>query len=941
MTQPTQISIELSPVDYLWMTWQEHTPLSRPKIKPFNPETASALLHKVYTTHPDILPNWRLAHIAPAISTEEAHFWFYAMTELPRKDNMEWNDRKNFLAGFPTQILAMDLTAPLPLDEIRYRLLRAPHYITPEFILPLFHLLPVEQLVELFSHARAFSAENLSKTEHFSFRFGITAETRNKLLFTLITGFRTLVLPYLTPAEVARLRELLAPLSTPDPAEEQGYYRLAALVGRHDALPALLQNQKALLKYQTPQEIVFGLENSERIISEMRRLNLLLDTPEQIRAWLALTGLDDLDMIVRSLFSFCSIDPDGSESPDWTANERKKLSEAIAPHIKVLALVEAPEAARPMLELYLRSPNSIQPRQWLLAHPEAAVVGLAPLVGTHAGLSSAALDWLRIFSRKGYHELIRAQLPTLSPVAAAQITAEILENSDEAIPTFAPGTVPTWLADNLPDAQTVSEKKPAWIDPVMLPPIIANGCRLDQAQTEALLTALKLSSFNSGHPLVVGLKKEARRDTLSKFVWELFALWLKDSAPATEKWAMQSLGLFGDDSVVLKLTPMIRRWPGENQNDRAIMGLGCLKAIGTDLALMQINSIAEKIPFKALKTRARWAMEAIAQERRLTRTELEDRIVPDCELNEKGSRIFDFGPRQFQFALGSELKPMVRDGDGNLKADLPRPNSKDDPEKSAQAVADWKLLKKQIREIAGVQAVRLEQAMIAERRWHPEEFQLLFVRHPLMVNLARMLLWGGYGPDGRLAATFRITEDQTFADIHDDPLILSDDWDIGIVHPLHLAAEQKSAWGELFSDYEILTPFPQLSREIYTATAEELQGKEITRWDNIQIPAVALMGTLERLGWQRGPVEDAGIFYTHFRIFPSAGLTAVAEYNGLPVGSVGSWEDQKIVRCLFVKGQDSRIGHNYSQRALRLNEIPSMILSEVLRDLDIIAGKGK
>ncbi len=36
----------------------------------------------------------------------------------------------------------------------------------------------------------------------------------------------------------------------------------------------------------------------------------------------------------------------------------------------------------------------------------------------------------------------------------------------------------------------------------------------------------------------------------------------------------------------------------------------------------------------------------------------------DCDLDERGSRVFDFGPRQFKFVLGPEMKPMLKDAEG-------------------------------------------------------------------------------------------------------------------------------------------------------------------------------------------------------------------------------------------------------------------------------------
>ena len=70
-----------------------------------------------------------------------------------------------------------------------------------------------------------------------------------------------------------------------------------------------------------------------------------------------------------------------------------------------------------------------------------------------------------------------------------------------------------------------------------------------------------------------------------------------------------------------------------------------------------------------------------------------------------------FDPR-----LGAQMKPMVKDADGKVKADLPKPGKSDDATKAGESVAAWKLMKKQIKEVVSVQSARLEQAMVTGRR---------------------------------------------------------------------------------------------------------------------------------------------------------------------------------------------------------------------------------
>jgi Domain of unknown function (DUF4132) len=80
----------------------------------------------------------------------------------------------------------------------------------------------------------------------------------------------------------------------------------------------------------------------------------------------------------------------------------------------------------------------------------------------------------------------------------------------------------------------------------------------------------------------------------------------------------------------------------------------------------------------------------------------------------------------------------------------------------------------------------LEDAMITGRRWAPEEFHTLLVKHPLMVNLVRQLVLADYDAAGKVTQTFRVTEDQTLADHNDEEIPLPSGGHIGVVHPAHL-----------------------------------------------------------------------------------------------------------------------------------------------------------
>jgi Domain of unknown function (DUF4132) len=106
------------------------------------------------------------------------------------------------------------------------------------------------------------------------------------------------------------------------------------------------------------------------------------------------------------------------------------------------------------------------------------------------------------------------------------------------------------------------------------------------------------------------------------------------------------------------------------------------------------------------------------------------------------------------------MQPKIRDGEGNLTPNLPKPKASDDATLAERTIADWKVLKQQIQAIAKTQSDRLEKDMISQRRWHLEEFETYLVQHPLMTNLAQRLIWGLYDASG-LHVSFRVTEDRT------------------------------------------------------------------------------------------------------------------------------------------------------------------------------------
>lgn len=896
--------IELDPEDWGWATWRRRLRKTRSEPAPFDQTECAARLARVTTRNYGYEWNWQDAHIASSLSPQEAAFWL-AATRAAKP-------------GVQAKALADNLTThnfeQRPSESDIRELIAGNGQMLQEWLLaPLANLLSFREVTSLLQDEDLLGAWCAS---HY-----------------FLAGFLKHVLPFASDEEVEEARRQLRPKLKPDkwlPGGRVNTFHLAARLGMQEEIATLVSSwsDDRFTKsntdeyYQVPQFVVFGLGDAQSVMAHMQRLDLRLKNALQLRAWLACTQYTRLDLVHETVAQ---------------ASNKEAAAELLA----VFALVKAPDAARHMLELSVDSKASAAARRWLEQNLAASVPGLIPIAGKGSKLAEAALQFLRDMRKSGHRDFVEECISAAVAQTAARVRQDLAAEREAAVPAFDEATTPAWLRDALPAGKPKKSKAPEWLDPACLPPLLIGKQRLSDDQLLAVISALQSATLQMPFPLLAGLKEHGDPASRDAFAWDLFERWQRAGFPSRDKWAMAAIGFLGGDASALQLTPLVRAWPGESQHQRAVFGLECLRAVGSDTALMQLNTIAQKVKFKGLKARATACMEAIANERGLSRAELEDCIVPDCDLDERGNRTFDYGERTFHFALGKDLKPMVKDEAGKLRADLPKPSGKDDAEKAQAALDAWKLMKKTLREVLKVQAARLEQAMVTGRRWPRERFESLLVRHPLLTHLVRRLVWGVYSGSDELTASFRVTEEREYADVKDRPFDLGQAERIGIVHPAHLSPADAAAWGELFSEYEILPPFPQLGRPIYKLEPGEAEQTELTRFGGFQIEPIVLVGILDRQGWTRGPVLDAGIFHEHHKTFDGAEVIAVIEYDGVPVGYMQDADPQRIKSCYFLRGGESSRSYPKSSGAVKLGSVHAVVLSEVLRDLKALEGKAK
>ncbi|MEU8663329.1 DUF4132 domain-containing protein, partial [Actinoplanes philippinensis] len=576
---------------------------------------------------------------------------------------------------------------------------------------------------------------------------------------------------------------------------------------------------------------------------------------------------------------------------------------------RLLAPVAGPEVAL-LMAGWLARVRSVRPvaLTWLTRHPAAAARVLVPVaVGKIGQARSDAEGALRAMAQAGHEAEVRAAAAGSGPEAAAAVEEILAVDPLDLLPSPMP---------SLPD----------WADPAVMPPVRLTGDRgrLPVESVRHVLTILAVSRMDSPYPGLALVTAACEPADLAGLGWALFTEWREAGHPAKQNWALDALGLLGDDETVRRLAPVIRAWPGEGGHTRAVAGLDVLAAIGTDVALMYLHGIAQKVKFRALKERAGEKIAELAAELGLTADELADRLVPDLGLDSAGSLTLDYGRRTFTVGFDEQLKPFVADAGGKRLKALPKPGAQDDPVLAPEAFQRFTALKKDVRAIAADQVRRLEQAMVTQRRWTGSDFRRLFAGHPLLRHLVRRLVWVRFDEAGRPGAGLRLAEDGSLAGATDETVTLGDGDQVGIAHPLHLG-DDLAAWVEVFADYEILQPFPQLGRGV-----EPLTPERVAALIGRTAPSTALLG-LERRGWRRGSPQDGGVQGWFERDLPGDRQLVLAIDPGIAAGAIDVLGDQ-TVEAIFVAAAGA---HHWFRpdRDDRLRELDPITAAEALRDL--------
>ena len=444
-------------------------------------------------------------------------------------------------------------------------------------------------------------------------------------------------------------------------------------------------------------------------------------------------------------------------------------------------------------------------------------------------------------------------------------------------------------------------------------------------------------------PAAAKIRETLNKDDLRALGQQLYHIWKNDGAVAKRRGVLIIAGIDGDDAFVNTLKADIQNWADTSRHALASEAVRAMALQGGNFALMTVDAMSKKFNNKQVKRVAEEAFGFAAEQLGVDPEVLGDRIVPTLGFDNRGEQVIDYGNRQFTAVINSELQITLKNDGGKVIKSLPAPGANDDMEKATKAKAEFAAMKKTLKSIAGIQCLRLEQALSCNRTWVNEEWSKLFVENPIMNMFAIGLIWGTYDETGNLISSFRYMEDGSFTDVEENNVDLDDGCAIGLCHPLDLGEGLTNSWIEQLHDYEIKQPVEQLSRKVYCLEGNKNDAYAITDFNGALVYAVSLLGKLQKLGWHKGSIQDGGGYDTFYKEDKKQKIGVQLKFSGTYVGADSS-EEVTVYNAAFYNAGTVEYGsYIYDEikpeDMIALSKVPKRLYSEICYDIERATAK--
>ncbi|MQY39721.1 hypothetical protein SRB17_77480 [Streptomyces sp. RB17] len=350
--------------------------------------------------------------------------------------------------------------------------------------------------------------------------------------------------------------------------------------------------------------------------------------------------------------------------------------------------------------------------------------------------------------------------------------------------------------------------------------------------------------------------------------------------------------------------------------------INALAEVDDPAALEALWRLRSRIRHRALRKQLDTALATAAARQGITAGQLVERSVPAHGLAPDGLLERELGGYRARVAIedAQTVRLTFTGPEGRTSRTAPAPVKAGFPDE----LAELKALAKAVRGTLSGERARVEALMSAGRTWPYDEWCRHYRDHPVTGVVVRGLIWEFQGADGAWRAA------APAAGPSGAPRR------VRLWHPVRASVDEVGTWRARILAESLRQPFKQAFREIYRLTAaEERTGVYSNRFAAHIVHYPRLYALFKQRGWQANFLGryDGG-------------------YDGLARAEFGDgeWracfhhepaeEDDRDYAPLYAATDQVRFERRDGRRwrEVRLEEVPPLVFSEAMRDVDLFVG---
>jgi hypothetical protein len=369
------------------------------------------------------------------------------------------------------------------------------------------------------------------------------------------------------------------------------------------------------------------------------------------------------------------------------------------------------------------------------------------------------------------------------------------------------------------------------------------------------------------------------------------------------------------------------------------VGNACVNALaampGLD-AVTQLSRLAARVKYDVARRLIEKALAEAAQRNNVGRDDLEAMAVPSFGLSEEGVRVAVMGSCQAKLSIETGAAVLTWSRDGKPVQSVPA----EAKSAHAETVSEIKKAAKDLDVVLSTRRLRLERQLFSPSACRMDCWKAWYLDHPVTSVFAKRLIWE---IEANGVAQSAIWWQGAPVDWAGNAVVTPPDSTVRLWHPIRADVQTVLSWRCWLEDHGIRQPFKQAHREVYLLTDAERQTETYSNRFAAHIVRQHQFAALCReRGWQFKLMGDWDSHNTPYLELPQYNLRV--EY-GVEFPEEGETSGHAIYltistdRVQFFPIEPKRRRFEIRQRKpVRLADVPPLVFSEVMRDVDLLVG---